>query len=93
MEANETMDGNELNISNENLLKFCSVSKQKLASALLHISTTVWVPHSEPLIFKKLWKARSRLYRRRFSRPNTRWKPLDENYKFHALLVTLTLNF
>ena len=29
-------------------MKNCSVSKQKLTSALLHIATTVWVPHSEP---------------------------------------------
>ena len=34
------------------------------------------------------WKARARLYWRRFSRPNTRWKALDENYKFRTLLVS-----
>ena len=31
----------------------------------------------------KLCKARSRLYRRRFSRINTRWRALDAIYKFH----------
>ena len=41
--------------------------------------------------FLKLWKTRSRLYRRRFSRSNTRRKALDENYKFHTPLVTLIL--
>ena len=30
-----------------------------------------------------------RLYRRRCLRPNTRWKPLDEIYKFHILLLII----
>ena len=40
-----------------------------------------------------LKSARSRLYRHRFLRPNTRWKALDEIYKFHILIVTATLIF
>ena len=32
---------------------------------------------------------RSRLYRRQFLRPNTRWKALDKINKLHILLVTL----
>ena len=36
---------------------------------------------------------RSRLSRRRCLRPKRRWKPLDEIYKFHILLVTLISNF
>ena len=38
---------------------------------------------------QRIFSARSRLYRRRFLRPNTRWEALDEICKFHILLVTL----
>ena len=31
---------------------------------------------------KRICSVRSRLYHRRFLRPNTRWKALDEIYKF-----------
>ena len=42
-----------------------------------------------PFLDLKRGKAlRSRLYRRRFLRPNTLWKALDEIYNFHILLVT-----
>ena len=40
----------------------------------------------------KLQKVRSRLYRGRFLRPNTRWKALDEIYNFHILLATYLKN-
>ena len=36
-------------------------------------------------IFSKFREARSRLYRRRFLQPNTRWKALDEIYKMYIL--------
>ena len=56
---------------------------------------------SESLVFGngrpsfKLWKARSQLYRRRFSRPNTRWKALDEIYlaSVYILLATSVFKF
>ena len=38
---------------------------------------------------KRIVSLRSRLYRRRFLRQNTRWKALDEIDEFHIRLVTL----
>ena len=40
----------------------------------------------------KLYRARSRLYRRRFLQVNTRWKALDEIYKIYMLLHRSDLN-
>ena len=39
----------------------------------------------------KLQTVRSRLYRSRFLRSNTRWKALDEIFKFHILLANLDI--
>ena len=40
----------------------------------------------------KLYRARSRLYRRQFLQVNIRWKALDEIYKIYMLLHRSDLN-
>ena len=55
---------------------------------ILFATLTNSIRQISPNFDLKLWKVRSRLYRRRFLQSNTRWKALDEIYKFHNPLVT-----
>jgi len=54
---------------------------------LLSDNNRKWFPD------KKLDKARSRLYRRRFLQVNTRWKALAEIYTMHSFAPFSNLNF
>ena len=61
---------------------------EKHAKNLYTKWTTVSVCDRKCDLWSELWGTRSLLYRSRFLQPNTRWKALDENYKFHILLMT-----
>ena len=43
-------------------------------------------------MMSKIWRARSRLYRRQVLQENIRWKALDEIYKIHMFLHRSDLN-
>ena len=65
-----------------NLLKSCYT--YAMLWRILFVTLTNSIRQISPNFDLKLWKVRSRLYRRRFLRVNTRWKALVEIYTMHS---------